>query len=139
LHLPISIAWSVLAHGRGFEGSKYRVAQLSHTAWLTLVIQRGLRENETMEGIKTTWVFCDRSPKRAFSPFCIRQIMTRPPIHKRWSNAEDEVLKRLRAQPLSIAASARRRRRDDETVRQKAAALGLPPKGTTSASGRKRD
>jgi hypothetical protein len=54
--------------------------------------------------------------------------MPRPPIYKRWTPAEDELLKRLWAKLPTLNAIARRMRRSDGTVRQKAAALGLPQK-----------
>ena len=61
-------------------------------------------------------------------PFGIRPSMPRPPIYKRWTETEDEVLKRLWAELPTLYAIARRMRRSESTVRQKGAALGLPPK-----------
>jgi len=67
-------------------------------------------------------------PRNASGVVRIGSIMARPPIHPKWSNAEDEVLKRHWAKPLSITAIAMRMRRSHDKVRLKAAVLGLPSK-----------
>jgi len=55
--------------------------------------------------------------------------MPRPPIYTKWSDAEDEVLRRLWSSSLTITAIARRMRRSHDTVQMKAVKLGLPLKG----------
>jgi hypothetical protein len=54
--------------------------------------------------------------------------MARQPIHRKWSDEEDEKLRRLWPQPLTVKSIAARMGRSPDTIARKANALGLPPK-----------
>ena len=87
--------------------------------------QTGLKV--TAPGLSAIDANAPAQPERLWR-FGIRPSMPRPPIYKRWTETEDEVLKRLWAELPTLNAIARRMRRSEGTVRQKGAALGLPPK-----------
>lgn len=52
--------------------------------------------------------------------------MPRKLIHVRWTSETDDLLRRLWAKPLTVAAIGRRMRRHPGTIQAKAASLGLP-------------